>query len=283
MKKEGVIVGSTIQVNCAKLGFETVGRLHIYVLSDKREEIAKSVRKIKNISSVNYENIEPKLRAVFILKNLGELEKITHIVKLIPGVLTISSEIWIGIRNFLDNLSILPHSQQSVFVDLQKSIDENKIEKSKIITDELDNEIILKLEKNGRLPYSKIARELGVSTDTVSRRVKKLIDYKIIKPTIQINPAKLGYTAKGHLYLAFTSPDKLSTIVDCLSKIPDVTLIIKTSGSYDLFVKTYFKDFDHLFSIQNEISKISGISNVKIQILKLLPKIPRNYEYISTF
>ncbi|MDG6221652.1 MAG: Lrp/AsnC family transcriptional regulator [Candidatus Bathyarchaeota archaeon] len=283
MKKEGIIVGSAIQLDCSASGFATVGRLHVSVLSDSQEYVAGIIGKINKVSSVSQENIGPKLRAVVILKNLRELEEITHTIKQIPCVLGVTTEIWIGIRNILDNLSVLPSKFQNNDINVIKKTSKNQFQNSKIKLDQMDKKIIEKLKGNGRVPFRKIAQELGASTDTISRRVKKLFENKIIKPIIQINPSKLGYAAKIHLNLAFASSEKLSTIIDCLSQIPDITLIIKTSGVYDLFVKGYIKNIEHLFSIQNEIKKIPGISEIKIQIFEIDSKIPRNSEYISTF
>ncbi|MDG6222604.1 MAG: Lrp/AsnC family transcriptional regulator, partial [Candidatus Bathyarchaeota archaeon] len=250
---------------------------------DSQEYVAGIIGKINKVSSVSQENIEPKIRAVVILKNLRELEEITHTIKQIPCVLGVTTEIWIGIRNIVDNLSVLPSNTQNIDMNMHKINLKNQFENSKIKLDQMDKKIIDKLKGNGKVPFRKIAQELGASTDTISRRVKKLFENKIIKPVIQINPSKLGYAAKVHLNLAFASTEKLSTIIDCLAQIPDITLIIETSGGYDLFVKAYIKNIEHLFSIQKEIKKILGISKIKIQIFEIDSKIPRNSEYISNF
>lgn len=282
MKKEGIIAGSTIQINYDSLGFNTVGSFTITVLDKKQEEIIKEIEKLENVYRVSQLAIEPKVRVIFILRNLSELEKISDIIKQIPGVLGIVSEIWIGIRNIVENLSLFNSSVNDGKSTLEKNI-EKRVNREKIKIDDLDRKIISKLDKNGRLPFSKIAQEFGVSTDTISRRVKRLVKNKIIKPIIQINPSKLGYKAKVSFNLNFISSQKLSMIVNQLSQIPDITLIVKTSGFYDLWVKGYIKDVEHFFSIQKEIEKISGIVDIKIRITKLRSKIPNHSEYISTF
>ena len=50
----------------------------------------------------------------------------------------------------------------------------NEIKNLKIKIDQIDKEIIKKIEKNSRLSFRKIAQTLEISTGTVSRRFKKL-------------------------------------------------------------------------------------------------------------
>ena len=282
MKKEGIIAGSTIQINYDALGFKTVGRFTVTVLSKKQVEIIKKIEKLENVYRAYQIGVETKIRVIFTLKNLLELEKISDSIKQIPGVLGIDSEIWIGIRNMVENLSLMAPYSNNEKPHLKKTLKQGfDVEKKQI--DRLDRRIIEILGKNGRVSFSQIAKKLDVSTDTISRRVKKLTENKVIKPIIQINPSKLGYKAKVSFYLHFVSIQKLSTIVDQISQIPDITLIAKISGRYDLWIKGYIKNVEHFFSMQKEIAKISGIVEIKIEISKLRPKIPNHTEYISNF
>jgi Lrp/AsnC family leucine-responsive transcriptional regulator len=58
--------------------------------------------------------------------------------------------------------------------------------------DELDDKILEKLNENARKSYREIARELNVSLTTVSNRIKKLEDEKVIERHILlINQEKL--------------------------------------------------------------------------------------------
>ena len=60
--------------------------------------------------------------------------------------------------------------------------------------DKLDHKILTKLNENCRKSYRKLARELHVSLTTVSNRIKKLEDEKIIEQYIPVlNQEKIGY------------------------------------------------------------------------------------------
>jgi len=60
--------------------------------------------------------------------------------------------------------------------------------------DEVDDKILEKLNENARKSYREIARELNVSLTTVSNRIKKMEDKKIMERYIPlINQEKIGY------------------------------------------------------------------------------------------
>ena len=96
-------------------------------------------------------------------------------------------------------------------------------QKSSVKIDEIDMQIVEKLTKNGRLPFSKIAQEIGASTDTVARRYGKLRKNNFIKVSIQINPLELGYQAILYINIALANQSKTKEAVDKLSIIPGVS------------------------------------------------------------
>jgi hypothetical protein len=60
---------------------------------------------------------------------------------------------------------------------------------------------------------------------------------------------------------------------------------MKTTGDYDLQIWAMIQDIDELLAIQDEISKVAGISRVDIEIAGLShwEKWPSPRQYISTF
>ena len=126
-------------------------------------------------------------------------------------------------------------------------------------------QIVEKLAKNGRASFRKISEEIGTSTDTVIKRYQKLKENGIIKVIIQIDPIRIGYQAILDLSIA-SSQNNLSTIVKRLAKIPDVVVIIKASGDYDIYAITLVRDIKQLLTIHDEIARIPGITRVETDI-----------------
>ena len=161
--------------------------------------------------------------------------------------------IWTAVKNIPENLQIKPPPK-----------DKNKIikltctpllnENNRFKIDEMDKQIIEKLTLNGRIPFCKIAKDIGTSTDTVLKRYQKLKKNGTIKITIQIDPNKIGYQSILDFNIAFASPINSSSVIEELTKIPDITTITKTSGDYDLQLTALIRDIEQMFSLQDETS-----------------------------
>jgi hypothetical protein len=105
----------------------------------------------------------------------------------------------------------------------------------------------------------------------------------VIKVLIQIDPAKIGFRGIAIFMITFAYEKTVSSVVATIAKIPNVTLIIKTSGNYDLSAFVMIKDIEQLMSVQDEITSIPGITYVQSAIMKSYSPWPGPKEYISTF
>lgn len=129
--------------------------------------------------------------------------------------------------------------------------------------DKLDFEIIEKLLENSRLSFREIAKDLGVSTDTVMRRFNSLKKTETIKPTIRINLSKLGYQAMTWYLISLKSQTDVSSTIDQIAKIPDVIFVIKIVGAYDLLAIAFEKDFNQMHEVGEDLSKIDGVTKIE--------------------
>ena len=143
--------------------------------------------------------------------------------------------------------------------------------------------IVDKLTQNGRLAFSKVAQEIGVSTDTVIRRYEKLRKNNCIKVSIQINFLELGYQAIMDINIVLINQSETEKVVDKLFKIPGIAYVITVSGDYDLLVVALVKDCNDIISINNEIGKIPNIKKVEATMRQVYPAWPGPRQYISTF
>jgi len=159
----------------------------------------------------------------------------------------------------------------------------NSEETGELKLDETDHQIIDRLTKNGRLSFSKIAEELGLSTNTIVRRYEKLLKNKIIKVTIQFNPIELGFQAMLDLNLSVSNQSEINAIADRLSRIVGVSYIVKVGGNFDLMVVALVKDCKDIIKISDEVFKIPNIKKIDGKLRQIPSMWPTNGQYITTF
>lgn len=129
--------------------------------------------------------------------------------------------------------------------------------------DEIDRSIITNLQKNGRLSYTVLAKKLGISISSVSRRIERLLDNDAIKITVTTNNKKLGYTSMAIIALN-TDINKIDAVCECLKQHPNIGLIALSFGRFDILISVRFiKSDDMVHFIKNILSKIDGVEQVE--------------------
>jgi DNA-binding Lrp family transcriptional regulator len=131
--------------------------------------------------------------------------------------------------------------------------------------------------------FTELSEKIGLSTNTVLKRYYKLVENRSIKVSIQIDPKKIGYTSILDFNIAFTTLQGLSdNIVEAFANIPDIIIITKTSGDYDLQLTAMIRDIEQSFVIQDQIARIHGVTQIETSSRKIPDKWPTPQQYIST-
>lgn len=116
--------------------------------------------------------------------------------------------------------------------------------------DALDNKILQMLANNARKPFLEIARECNVSGAAIHQRIQKLSSLGIIKGyEMLIEPSAVGYDTCAYIGFFLKDPSQFNHVVEELKKIPEVIECHFTTGQYDMFIKLYARNNDHLLHI----------------------------------
>ncbi|MDY3858832.1 MAG: Lrp/AsnC ligand binding domain-containing protein [Muribaculaceae bacterium] len=116
--------------------------------------------------------------------------------------------------------------------------------------DKLDTKILQMLVDNGRKPFLEIARECGVSGAAIHQRIAKLQATNILEGSrALIKPTTLGYDTCAFVGVFLKDPEKFGDIIEKLKTVPEVVEAHYTTGQYDLLVKVYARDNEHLLHI----------------------------------
>ncbi|MBD5243626.1 MAG: AsnC family transcriptional regulator [Bacteroides sp.] len=126
--------------------------------------------------------------------------------------------------------------------------------------DSLDCKILQRLSLNARKPFLEIARECNVSGAAIHQRTQKLLQSGIIEGfESYISPSAVGYDTCAYIGFILNDPAQSDRVVSELKSIPEVVECHTTTGKYDLFVKLFAHNNDHLLHIiHDKIQPIQG-------------------------
>ena len=138
--------------------------------------------------------------------------------------------------------------------------------------DRLDVKIVTYLQKDGNSTNAGIARKVGVSEETVRRRLKKLTNDGFIKVVAVPNARKMGYESQVIIGVQVDA-DKVDEVAAALAEMPEITWVSVTTGSYDIFVWATLKSADALSEfLRMRVGQIRGVRKMETFINLALRK-----------
>ena len=115
--------------------------------------------------------------------------------------------------------------------------------------DNLDFKILKMLSINARKPYLEIARACNVSGAAIHQRIQKLYNMGVINGSMTlINPEMVGYDTCAFVGLFVSDPAKFNDVIEGLKAMPEVVECYYTTGKYDIFIKLYAHNNEHMLT-----------------------------------
>ncbi|NJE54861.1 Lrp/AsnC family transcriptional regulator [Thermococcus sp. 21S9] len=143
--------------------------------------------------------------------------------------------------------------------------------------DELDIKIISLLQKNARLSYREIARELNVAVGTVYNRIKRLEEEGVIKgyaPVLDYEKLGFGLTA---LIGIKAQGRKIAEIERKIAEKTRAMMVYDITGEFDIFVIAKFKDREDMNRFVKWLLSLDGVektnTSVAMQVVKEEPRL----------
>lgn len=133
--------------------------------------------------------------------------------------------------------------------------------------DKLDLLVLNSLQKNGRTPFTQIAKKAGVAESTIRSRYAGLMDRGIIQNLMVIDPFAIGYNAPALIGIS-TDSGAINSVAQALEQMPEVSYLVLILGGYDLMVEVFCRDREHLTDlITNHIQAIPGIRTTETLVI----------------
>ncbi|MEU1307059.1 Lrp/AsnC family transcriptional regulator [Streptomyces shenzhenensis] len=131
--------------------------------------------------------------------------------------------------------------------------------------DELDRNIVRSLTRDGRTPYTTLARELGVSEATVRQRVARLQESGALRIVALCNPLTLGHQSVRLMVRVQDLTPR--AVAKSLADMPMVNHVALCAGSQDIFLEGTCRDQAQLVQLLDEIRMLPGVSRVQVLLL----------------
>lgn len=143
--------------------------------------------------------------------------------------------------------------------------------------DKTDLQILSILLNDASVPYTDIAKQLGVSGGTIHVRMKKMEQLGIVEGSqLTIDYAKLGYDITAFIGIYLDKSSYYDQAAQGLLNIPEVVNVHYTTGNYSMFVKIVCKDTEHLRQVlHDKLQKVPGIQRTET-LISLEETINRN-------
>lgn len=134
--------------------------------------------------------------------------------------------------------------------------------------DKLDMKILEIISNNARIPFKDVAAECGVSRAAIHQRVQRLVDMGVIVGSgYHVNPASLGYNTCTYIGITLEKGSMYNSVVEALSKMPEIVECHYTTGPYSMLAKLYARDNAHLMELLNgSIQEIPGVISTETLI-----------------
>jgi Lrp/AsnC family transcriptional regulator for asnA, asnC and gidA len=133
--------------------------------------------------------------------------------------------------------------------------------------DSVDLRIIKRLMENSQLPFTEIAKELGISSDTVRRRFQKMKKEKIIqRATIRVDLKTCGFQGSMLLLVKTNAGVNLDKFFDKFANMRNVIVVSQMVGDYDFSVLCVISSMADVAYFQNKLKEMDEIKECDLSI-----------------
>ena len=145
--------------------------------------------------------------------------------------------------------------------------------------DAIDARILNALVDDARISIAELARTIGLSSPSVSERVKRLEEAGVIEGyTVKINPKALGLPLAAWLRIR-PIPGKLDKVAEVLRGLPEIVECDRITGEDCFIARAHVQSVEALEKLIDQVIPYAMTNTSIIQsspVERRLPPIPQN-------
>ena len=145
------------------------------------------------------------------------------------------------------------------------------------VLDEIDAEILAALIENARITIAELSRRIGLSSPSVSERIRRLEESGVIGGyTVKVNPDALGLPLSAWLRIR-PVPGQLKRVAEILRDLPEVVECDRITGEDCFIARANVRSVEDLEALIDEVIPYAMTNTSIIQsspVPRRLPVLP---------
>ncbi|MHA1791962.1 MAG: Lrp/AsnC family transcriptional regulator [Promethearchaeota archaeon] len=133
--------------------------------------------------------------------------------------------------------------------------------------DDVDKEILILLQENGRIPISEIAKKVGRSQTAVRARLAKLNRNLIEGYIAIIDCCKIGYNEMVLIFLRPKSNVSFDEIKEKIAMMREIKYSYIVTGEYPIFLMAKCISHEDAIRLINKLRENKNIEDIKTQMV----------------
>jgi Lrp/AsnC family transcriptional regulator, regulator for asnA, asnC and gidA len=130
-----------------------------------------------------------------------------------------------------------------------------------VVIDDIDKALIEGLQEDGRIPYTKLAKQVGLSEAAVRQRVQRLLESGVMQIVAVTDPLSLGFLRQA--MIGVKCEGDLDTVADTLAAMEEIDYVVITAGSFDLLAELVCESDEHLLELLGRIRAIPTVTSTE--------------------
>jgi Lrp/AsnC family transcriptional regulator, regulator for asnA, asnC and gidA len=136
--------------------------------------------------------------------------------------------------------------------------------------DDIDLAVIEQLQRDGRLPYTKLGAAVGLSEAAVRQRVQRLLDLNVMQVVAVTDPLSLG--RRRVAMVGMKVEGDVPAAADLVGAIEGVEYVVMTAGSFDILAEVVAVDDEALLALISAIRAVPKVRSTESFIYLKLAK-----------
>jgi len=134
--------------------------------------------------------------------------------------------------------------------------------------DDIDRQILISLQQEGRKTASQIAKELNLTVPTITERVRKLQERSVIQAfQAVVDPRSVGLDVTAMITVISSSSDEYDKVIKKAKETPEVIQCFSTTGMGSLMLWVATENSQTLEELLRTIQSWPNVTRTESQVI----------------